>query len=198
MTTHQRFHIGPLGVMSFLAATTGFHANAAAVPQDRTQFYFMHSTPGDLESPIKWAIALRITAQQTDDSLVGWHINSIEITQYDSDGGITDRWTLDAPIVETSDGLWWVNHDDPESPIESEFTQPPVIKDDLIAIDPETPDLFVYLKGVPFEQGGDPPYNGHVAALTYQFALDSEPEPTGEGESEPVETGEEPGEGSAG
>jgi len=148
--------------------------------------YLIHETPTDPNSPVEFRIKLSLESSDQDGNEIGWDITSIEIREV---GDPDTVWVDDDPNVPTEDGLWWVEHDDPNNPQNAEFTMPPrlegtaaaeVLGDDDLEYD------FAGLAYTPPEPAQQPPYE-ITSALDYTFTLVGDTDPIGSGEDEPVE-----------
>jgi hypothetical protein len=117
---------------------------------------------------------------------VGWEIQTIEFHQ-PLGAKLYSVWSEDLPYV-PGDGLWWVDHTDPQDPVRSEFVLPPAMSGTADASEPEVDDLDYELEGETYTPPpGGPPFSV-TASLTYYFAMHEDPEdPEEEGEDEPAE-----------
>ena len=78
--------------------------------------YLIREVPEDPNSNVIYIISLGIKAEQTDGDWVGWLIGEVAIVRPGSVGQTEAYWIEDSPYVPTSDGLWWVEHADPNHP----------------------------------------------------------------------------------
>ena len=166
------------------------HSNVLAEPTGSETLlvqYKLRETPSDPNSAVTWTIGLYLKEKQVDGNDVGWLIESIKISQLDSVGQPENVWTEETPTVNSSDGLWWVEHADPNDPQASEFVEPPLLESTATTEDPASADLDYYLEGVPYNPppGGQPYVE--TGALNYTFTLVGSSDPEDEGEDEPVE-----------
>ena len=93
----------------------------------------------------------------------------VTIRELDANANVVHTWFKTDPFVDTADGLWWIDHADPVSPVISEFLIPPRIADTAPSVNPFTEAALefdiegaVYVEppeGAPFEcsdrAGGD-------------------------------------------
>ncbi len=161
-------------------------SDALAEDKELSVRYNVRETPGDPSSAVIWTIDLALQEKQVDGNDVGWLIDSITISQLNATGQVENTWTELTPTVNSPDGLWWVEHADPQDPKRTEFAQPPLVEGTAIAQDPPDADLDYYLEGVPYEPPPEPPFEV-TAALDYTFTLVGSSEPEGDGDDEPVE-----------
>ena len=182
-------------LIALLAACglTALHVGGEPVPAFAGQSsyevsYWIHETPADPNSPVEFRIRLELANSDEDGDSIGWEVTSLEICQVESTGACT-LWVDDDPNVPTQDGLWWVEHADPNDPQDDEFTMPPHLQGTAAADDPNDADLDydfegqVYLAPTP---PGEPPYDV-TAALDYTFTPVGSNDPIGDGDDEPVE-----------
>ena len=66
-------------------------------------------------------------------------------------------WEDEDPEVDTTDGLWWVEHADPDNPVPSDFVETAPVAGTAIAADPEDPDLDFDVAGVPYTEPPEGP-----------------------------------------
>lgn len=140
----------------------------------------LHETPDNPSSPVLWTIDLLLTEDQTDGNSIGWSIDAVVIRQFDDHGTLLHQWTDNAPDPNTPDGLWWIEHADPEQPVLSEFTEPPWMEGLAVAQPPFVTNLQYYLEGA-FEIPTPPPFE-NTAALNHELTLNGAGEPETEGD----------------
>ncbi len=133
--------------------------------------YNIRETPGDPSSAVIWTIDLALQEEQVDGNDVGWLIDSVTISQLNATGQAANVWTEATPTVNSPDGLWWLEHADPQDPHRSEFAKPPVLESTATAQDPANADLNYYLKGVPYNPPPEGPPFVNTGALAYTFTL---------------------------
>lgn len=162
-------------------------AGAQALPTDRTIAYRIFDDPGDPNAVVLFIVKLSLGAQESAGSSVGWKIKQISIRQSPTQSQPATTWIESLPAVGTPDGLWWVAHADPESPVLSEFTRPPLLSGRATAQQSSQPDLDYDLEGQAYTPPpGGPPFTV-TAALDYTFIKVGDSEPTGDGEDEPTD-----------
>ncbi|MEE9296951.1 MAG: hypothetical protein V3W34_18560 [Phycisphaerae bacterium] len=165
---------------------TTYTAANAVLPDDQTVEYRIHETPTDPKSAVVFVVRLELTAEDSAGYEVGWEITTAQFRQ---PGTPDTTWTEDYPYVDTTDGLWWVKHADPEAPEASEFVLPPWLLSTATADDPQDDDLDYDLEGVAYSlppPPGEPPYE-NTAALDYSFTLAQQEILLVEGDDEPVD-----------
>lgn len=169
-----------------VAFVLGLVPVSSADPMTGDIEYLIHETPADPNSPVDFRIKLSLESSDQDGDEIGWDITSIEIREVGDPDAV---WVDDDPIVPTEDGLWWVEHDDPNNPQNAEFTMPPRLQGTATAQQYAGDDLDYDFEGktyTPPEPSGEPPYQ-ITAALDYTFTLVGDNTPIADGEDEPVE-----------
>jgi hypothetical protein len=182
MPSHRLSSLWLVCAVACIVAPT---ALAASLPDDRWVLYEMHSLPIDPQSDISFQVYVHLHAVERNGQWVGWEV--AELVLIDHVDGKSDRsWSIAAPYVDTGDGLWQVEHADPEQPRQEEFVLPPLIYGQAVADDPEEPDLSFTFEGVPYTPPpGGPPYP-ITAALDYEFMCLGQLDPLEFGWDEPV------------
>jgi hypothetical protein len=146
--------------------------------------YQIHEVPDDPNSPIVFTVTLKIEEVDREGDLVGWEVLE---ARFERTENTTRVWMKTVPFVATSDGLWWIEHADPNNPTIGEFVLPPEMSGTAPALGSVDPDLDFLFSGVAW----DPEVLGSPYAVTgglsYSFTLVGESEPLEEGENGPVE-----------
>jgi hypothetical protein len=164
----------------------GVHGAVASLPDDRVVSYLIREDPNDQESDVIFEIEFEIAAIQTNGNAIEWSVDQANFVEYDTNGSPIDSWTDDDPTVITSNGLWWVVHEDPESPAVAEFNMPPTVTG-VATVDTTGDDLEYIIESGTLTQNQSEMYGGEVAGLTHFLARVAVSEPIAEGEDEPVE-----------
>ncbi len=152
------------------------------LPADQQVVFCIHESPGNSESPIRQAIILQLTAQSIDDGEVGWQIAAVQF--HDISSGVSRIWTQLAPVVNSSDGLWWVTHNDPLTPDVAEFAKPPHLQGQAAAAEAGAPGLSYDLHGKAWGTANSPfPRTG---CLDFLLQLLDETQPLVFGAETPV------------
>lgn len=99
---------------------------ALALPPDQLVQYHIKSDPLNPLSTTVVSVTLKLHATQQVDDEIAWQVLKIWIWR-PGVGSLDEFWTEDLPTVQTSDGLWWVAHQNPAQPAIPEFTAPPLI-----------------------------------------------------------------------
>jgi len=121
--------------------TCVFASSAAqALPPDRTVAFILHEDPKDFESDRTFSFVMALKAESIDGTEIGWSIESMKVAQYEGDTKKCE-WLEVAPTVDTPDGLWWVDHADPQEPELDEFTVSPFVSGTATNLDPEGDDV---------------------------------------------------------
>ena len=171
-----------LAVLSLAAG-----AARADLPANRFMEYYIRETPENPQSDVILIVSLELWAIDQDGDEVAWKVESVTLTKPASGGGDDTVWVDASPAPDTADGYWWIEHDDPSHPLNTEFASPPAFEDTAIAVDPEDPDLAYEFGGDYCDSQCQQLFNGQVGAADYFFILSGEEEPEGEGDDEPVE-----------
>lgn len=158
----------------------------ADLPDDRIVHFAIHEDPSNPNSPIDYILSLSISAQEQDGDWIGWQVDNYQITEKATLGSDT-IWDVDLPDVGTADGLWWVEHSDPDNPVRADFKAIAPVVDTAVADDPNGDDLeFDVSSGVYTPpQGGDP--WEITTALDFTFTVSGEADPSDSGTDEPAE-----------
>lgn len=161
---------------------------AGELPAAQTVTYWLREAPEDPNSAVVFGVTLKLQAQASAGSAIGWGVSAIEF--YEVDAGVASlAWVDDAPAVGTEDGRWWVTHADPEAPELAEFVMPPPLSGTGTAENPNGDDLDYWLEGSEGNQPLIPSYTV-MAFLSYQLSTPPTSPPIRSGEDEPVEAGE--------
>ena len=159
---------------------------SADLPDDRVVHVGIHADPTNPNSRVEYYVSHSISAQEQDGDWIAWQIDNYKITEKAIVGSDT-VWGVDLPFVDTPDGLWWVEHVDPGSPVRPDFKAIPPVVDTAIANDPADDDLeFDVSEGVYTEPPEGDPWEV-TTALDFTFTVEGEQEPAASGENEMVE-----------
>lgn len=133
----------------------------AELPPDETVVLIIREDPEEPESSPKFSIKLSLKAQSMVGQSVGWAINRATIRRFVDE--VPDaEWQDTGAVVLTSDGLWWVEHANPQTPDLSEFANPPHIVGNADAKTGNVNDLDYDIEGVLYT----PPPEGPPYAVT--------------------------------
>jgi hypothetical protein len=169
-------------------AVFGSAASVSAIPPDQRIEIRFHSSPGDPNSAVEMTAVLYLTAESGSGSTVGWKINQAEFSRPNGDG--FDRWIKsNLTNLDSTDGLWWVHHHDPDDPDISEFSTLPAITGEASGTGHGQAALSFDL--APGEISSSTVTYAHAAYATFSFQVDDEEEPV-DGDDEPVEVDHEP------
>jgi hypothetical protein len=148
--------------------------------------FFLREAPLDPESEVKYEVRLYLKNVQMNGQSIGWEISEIEIFR-PGDGKI---WREYAPVVNTADGLWWVEHSDARHPQAAEFSTTPVLTGTAASVYDMTDSLVYFFVGTPFEpEPGTPsPYGLNTTSTSYIFQTQTDPVVVDEEDDEPSET----------
>ena len=92
-----------------------------ARPPDYTAQFNLRQTAGDPTSPIDFTVTMGLMIEAQDGDSIGWDVVVVTIRELDVSGNVIHTWFKTNPFVDTADGLWWIEHADPASPVNSEF-----------------------------------------------------------------------------
>ena len=171
-----------LAVLSLAAGTA-----RADLPADRVMEYYIRETPENPQSDVILVVSLELYAVDQDGDEVAWKVESMTLTKPASGGGHEMVWVVASPEPDTADGYWWIEHDDPANPVDTEFNWPPAFDGTATATSQGDPDMVYEFGGDYCDSQCQQLFNGQVGAADYFFILSGEEEPEGEGEDEPVE-----------
>jgi len=163
-------------------------APAVGLPADRVVQYAIRVDPTDPNSRVQYVLSASLSARQQDGNWIGWEVESYTITEKAVLGSDT-VWEVALPYVDTSDGLWWVEHADPDNPTRAEFVEPAGIGGTAVAGDSAVPNLKFWVVGVPYAPPPDGAPYEVTGAINFAFsatATASDP-PADSGNGEPVD-----------
>lgn len=172
-----------LAIAVILVGITDVTAKAD-LPSPMTPTFFIREVPTDPESDIVFTITVKIQAVDIDQDWVAWDVTDIAVREIGSNGATINEWTDAAPTVETTSGLWWVEHVDPQAPQIWEFNTPPLIYGTASAQGGTPTDLDYVLEGNTCDAACQQMYNGSVGALDFELDLVGEPDPYHQGVAE--------------
>lgn len=158
---------------------------ALATPSDYKVLYSIHEVRDDPTSAVRYRVQLDLEYVSTVGSQVRWHVATMAISHFDSQGAIDEQWRVNDPAVGTGDGKWWTTHADTDNPLIGEFVTPPPMAGTAEREIGSGPDLDYDLSAG--TGSGSPPY----AATAYMNLLlqqIGEPEPEVDDEDVPQET----------
>lgn len=175
------------GILVVILAPIGVSAAHAAHPEDRVITYSIREDPQDAESDVTFLVSLKLTAVDREDSTVAWRVVYAKFEQLDEFGEPLAAWMILYPQLDTSDGYWWVEHEEYLEPVPEEFHSVPTLEGSAPALDEEDPDLDFFVETGSCTGGCTSMYGGQVTALNHAFVVAGEPEPIEEGDDEPSE-----------
>jgi len=106
------------------------------------------------------------------------------IEELDSNGSQLSLWTDDAPRVDTSDGLWWVEHADTENPDPADFVEPPYIYGTGGECDTLADNLDFDVEGNAYTPPPEGPPYTITTSIDYTFKLEGSSSPLRDGKDE--------------
>lgn len=181
----------PMFVKSVLALVFTVTATPAAMatPSDYKVLYSIHEVRDDPNSPVLYRVQLDLEYVSTVGSQVRWHVATMAISHFNSQGAIDEQWRLNNPAVGTGDGKWWTTHADTDNPLIGEFVTPPPMSGTAEREIGSGPDLDYDLSaGTP---SGSPPYAA-TAYMNLWLRRIGEPEPDVDDEDAPQEANDGP------
>lgn len=143
-----------LAVIIFAALSVMLGADTAkALPDAQTIEYNIYETPNDPQSEVIFAVSLELEADQQilgrgRGGSVGWYVSEIRLTEPGQEGNPDVVWVEDAPMVDTLDGLWWIDHANLSVPDISDFVMRPAFEGTAVAVDLTEDDLDYVLEEV--------------------------------------------------
>jgi hypothetical protein len=165
-------------------------ARAEDPPQDAVLAvrYTIHEVATDPDSPVIWTVDLGIQEANRLGDFVAWQVTAIRVTRNGPLTGQVRSWLDVNPTVETSDGLWWVAHVDPNSVERSEFDLPPLTSG-VAEPDPGTDSELVYsFAGQTLDPPPGSPLDGVPSTnLSYALSIENSADPTDDEEQEETE-----------
>ena len=179
---------------SVLTVLLAFCGAVDARPLDHAAQFNLRQTAGDPTSPIDFMVTmgLMIAAQEGDS--IGWNVVSVTIRELDASGDILHTWFKTAPFVDTPDGLWWIEHADPDDPVNSEFLVLPWIAGTAPSMNPTEASLEFDFEGAIYmapPEGAPFPDTASLTTLLQEEG-DPQPAPKKKEREEPVEMPIEP------
>ena len=180
-------------ILAVGASVLMMYSGAMALPPDRVVHIAIHQNPENPNSRVQYYLSYSITAEEQDGDWIGWEIETFTITEKALLGSDT-VWDVDDPDVGTTDGLWWVEHDDPDNPVRADFVEPAPVADTAVANDPADPDLDFDVVGVPYTAPPEGPPYEITGAISFAFSTTPDPNdpPDDGGDDEPVDNGPPP------
>ncbi|MEK6676053.1 MAG: hypothetical protein AABZ47_10425 [Planctomycetota bacterium] len=162
-----------------------------ALPPDFTLVWKIHDTPSDPNTPVVFAVTSTLRATSKSGNSIGWEVLNQAFQRVNS-GTVTALWREEQVNVETHDGLWWVAHADPSTPVVGDFTTPPEMWGVATAITSGEQDLEFNMEGTGTPPPNPPPYleMGNMRWWFYfnygQYAEWEDDEPAEAGDSDDV------------
>lgn len=184
MFTHPKTS---LAIFSVLILAANADMALADLPDDVQIKYYIHEDRTDPESPIVFKVLLLMEARDSDSASVGWLIKEAEFRQPNTDPDPDTVWIDTTVDVDTSDGLWWVDHADTLAPDAGEFDMPPLITGIADAEAVSGDDLDYKWEGVTYLAPPEGPPFEDTTAAGFRFRLLPLPDPELEGDDEPGE-----------
>lgn len=148
----------------------------------------LRETPGDPTSPIDFTVTMGLMKDTVDGNDIGWRVNVVTIREVDDEGNVLTTWSQNQPFVDTVDGLWWIEHADPDDPQNSEFLIPPLISGTAPSPNPNVVSLEFEFEGAMYVAPPEGAPFPDTASLTTLLQEEGNPTPKKEEPDEPVET----------
>ncbi len=134
-------------------------------PLQQVVSHSVYQDPDDPESDLIWMIVTFLTESDSDGDSIGWSVNKIKLFEINAYPTPDREWVDTTPTVDTPDGLWWIEHADPNSPDLAEFDTPPFIDGLADAQDPNDCDLDYEFEGVVYHEPAEGPHFDRTAAM---------------------------------
>ena len=175
--------------VSILTVCSLYQAEVHAIPPDFVAQFNLRETPGDPFSDITHRVIVGLFEDSRSGDNVAWEAAILTIHELDENGDVEYRWTKGYPTVDTTDGLWWIEHADPDNPVMEEFVLSPRIHGTALALDQGVSDLDFDIEGnVYAEPPGGPPFETTGSLDTFlRLAESPPPAPKKDESDEPVE-----------
>lgn len=175
--------------LSILTVCSLYQTEVHALPPDVTVQLNLREPPGDPLSDVTHRVILGLFEDSRNGDSVGWDVAILTIRELDENGDVAYRWSTGGPTVDTSDGLWWIEHADPDNPELEEFVLLPRIHGTAGALDQGVSDLdFDFEGNVYTEPPGGPPFEITGSLDTFlRLAETPPPEPIKDVEDEELE-----------
>ncbi len=157
-------------------------AAQAAMPANRVVKYYIRETPTDPDSDVIFVFALKISARERDGDSIGWSITEARLKE---SGSPVRLWSDDRPTTPTADGLWWIDHQDGDLPIDSEFAVTPQMQGTAEAQDRTDDDMDYDLLGGTYSAAPSL-FGANVSSQTFDFTFVGETTPYIDGTDEPT------------
>ncbi|MCH8149803.1 MAG: hypothetical protein IH987_17765 [Planctomycetes bacterium] len=179
---------------TILAAVFVFCGVADARPPDYAITFNLHETIGDPTSDIEFTVTMGLMKEEQNGDDIGWQVQIVTIRELDDNGNVIDTWFKTQPNVDTSDELWWIEHADPDNPVNSEFLIPPLIYGTAGHVNTTEPSLEFEFEGDLYvAPPGGPPFDDTASLTTLLQEPGNPPPPPKKNETdEPVESDPEP------
>lgn len=180
-------HTSIIVLVSCMAvALIGKPAAVNASITEQVVTYNILEDSSDPQSDVIFSVTFEMTqAGQMNDS-IGWQVLSAYFEQPLASGG-SRVWKTDSVKVDTSDGLWWVEHENTDDPIPSEFDVPPAVLGTAAPYNGQFASSLIYdFAGLSGSPGLD------KARVQYSFKLDDEEDPEAEDDDDIVEIDRDP------
>lgn len=162
----------------------GVFALPAQAEQMYEVAYHIHDDPNDAESNVVFTTMLFLKASEFDGDSIGWQVNSIRIQHFDPNQNVDEVWSENSPDVDTADGLWWVEHNDPNNPLLEDFGEPPPVAGTAENQQPNQRDMYYSIEGN--APPGSTPYT-ITGTLAYNFEPSDQAQPIRNGLDDPTE-----------
>ncbi|MCH9003152.1 MAG: hypothetical protein IIC02_11310 [Planctomycetes bacterium] len=180
--------------LSALAVLMFGTESAQALTPDFVVQYNLRETPGDPLSDVTHRVIIGLFEDSRNGDNVGWEAAILTIHELDEIGNVAYRWSKGYPTVDTTDGLWWIEHADPDNPVMKEFMLPPRIYGTALALDPGVSDLDFDIAGnVYIEPPGGAPFENTGSLNSFlQLAETPPPAPEKDVDDEEIEIPDQP------
>ena len=181
---------------SVLTLLLAFCGAADARPPDFTLTVNVRETEGDHESPIEFTVTMGLMKDTVDGNDIGWKVIVVTIREMDDEGNVLNTWTKNSPDVNTADGLWWIEHADPDAPVNSEFLVTPLISGTAPSPNPSVVSLVFEFEGAIYVAPPEGAPYDDTSSLTMLLRDEGTPPPPPKKdvEDEPAEVPNQPAE----
>lgn len=146
---------------------------AYGLPADRVVTIGIRSNPDNPTSPVHYEAALSLSAVAQDGNWIGWEVVNLTFREKATLG--TDTvWSIDYPLVDTQDELWWVEHADPNQPVRTDFKELAPITGVALPVTPGMKNLDFSIEGVPYTPPPEGAPYASTSAISFRLRLTTE------------------------
>lgn len=147
--------------------------SAFGLPEDRVVTIGIRTNPDNPTSSVHYEVALSLSAVAQDGNWIGWEVVNLTFREKATLGTDT-LWSIDYPLVDTDDELWWVEHADPSKPVRPDFKELAPIMGVALPETPGAKNLDFSIEGVPYTPPPDGAPYANTSAISFRLRLTTE------------------------